>query len=455
MVKRTSITTELSSLPAKRFKDATLAPDTIGLADPCDDPSLSTCAATPVPASPSAPLGDELAPLKPVWAKMVGYKPTWSPAIVSYIYTEHVTGPNRMVVFFLESFVNSSEMNERMQSIDPRTHLQLPKWFIEEEGMRITPSDYPRTKNIQNTFLNPHTCVKPWSGSHMDSFIKNIESVSSSARKKLLLGAVELANHIHQSADCVPQYVRKDYMKRASIQAHCESQLVSMDSVRLQLKLHHLKLFLESNMIELHWRTIGYARQYVKAVADEIFGGFHLIAAQDWPTDKDVDNGVPDVFLIYPGTVLTESEAIELENACKSGIHEDRNRYVAEIPNTAVIFDKTKTVNINSTGTNLFVDGFKYADPTSPIWAPGPTVNHERVKYCKLAPHHVTGTSDSMRGFWLQRKRGEVITKGEPLFWSYDCGAGKFDKDYGLTASTPPPIGWRSTEEILRGKSGK
>jgi hypothetical protein len=77
-------------------------------------------------------------------------------------------------------------------------------------------------------------------------------------------------------------------------------------------------------------------------------------------------------------------------------------------------------------------------------------VNHERVKYCKLAPYHVVGTGDSMRGFWLQRKKGEIITKGEPLFWSYDCGAGKFDKDYGLSTSTPPPIGWISTEDIIK-----
>jgi hypothetical protein len=211
-----------------------------------------------------------------------------------------------------------------------------------------------------------------------------------------------------------------------------------------------LRLFLETNMIELHWRCIGYARQFVKAVPDEIFGGFHLIAAQDWPTDKDVDRGIPEVCLIYPGQVLTSDEARELENACKSGIHEDRNRYVAEMPNTAVIYDKTGKVNVNSTGKNLFVDGFKYADPLSPIWAPGPTVNHERVKYCKLAPYHVVGTGDSMRGFWLQRKKGEIITKGEPLFWSYDCGAGKFDKDYGLSTSTPPPIGWISTEDIIK-----
>jgi len=449
MVKRSSLTTDLSLLPSKRFKDALLSSETVGLADPSDDPTLSTCAATPIPSSPSAPLGDELAPLKPVWAKLVGYKPTWSPAVVSYIYTEHVTGPNRMVVFFLESFTSESkeEINHRNLPVS------APRWFLEEECMRISGPEYPRTKNIQSTFLNPHTCVKPWIGPHTDSFSKNIHSLSSVPRKKLLLSAIDLANRIAQSPDSVPAYIRKDYLKRGTVQSHCESQMVCMDTVRAQLKLHHLKLFLESNMIELHWRTIGYARQFVKAVPDEIFGGFHLIAAQDWPTDRDVENGVPDVFLIYPGTVLTEKEALELENACKSGIHEDRNRYVAEIPNTAIILDKTKTMNLNSTGKNLFVDGFKYADPTSPIWAPGPTVNHERVKYCKLAPHHVTGTTDSMRGFWLQRKRGEIITKGEPLFWSYDCGAGKFDKDYGLTSNTPPPIGWRSTDDIVRERS--
>ena len=310
--------------------------------------------------------------------------------------------------------------------------------------MRISSASY------QSAFLNPNTCVKPWSCPQAQSFIKQVSAAPSSLRKRQLTAAIELGNQIIENPQLVPEYIRRESLRRSAVQSHAEEVMRSMDSVRTVLKLHHLKLFMESNMVELHWRTIGYARQYVKAVPDEIFGGFHLIAAQDWPTDKDIENGVPDVFLMYPGAVLTEAEAIELEDACKSGIHEDRNRYVAEIPNTSIIWDKTKTFNVNTTGKNLFVDGFKYADPLSPIWAPGPTVNHERVKYCKLAPYHVTGTNESMRGFWLQRKKGEIITKGEPLFWSYDCGAGKFDKDYGLNASTPPPIGWRSTDDILR-----
>ena len=450
MVKRkSSITTELSILPAKRFKDAVLSSETVGLADPCDDPTLSTCAHTPVGSPSSAQLNDDIGPLKPVWVKVIGYKPTWSPAIVSYIYSDLVTGPSRMVVYFLEGLHPSRHGTSTLED------QSVPRWFIEEEGMRSLEAT---PKNIQSTFINPQTCVKPWAGPHTTSYIERIQTMSSSSgRKKLLLDAIELGNRLVQFPEAVPDFVRKDNLKRASIQSHSESVLRSMEQVRLKLKLEHLKLFMESNMVELHWRTIGYARQFVKAVPDEIFGGFHLIAAQDWPTDKDVENGVPDVFLIYPGQVLTETEAHELENACKSGIHEDRNRYVAEIPNTAVIYDKSKSVNVNTTGKNLFVDGFKYADPLSAIWAPGPTVNHERVKYCKLAPHHVTGTADSMRGFWLQRKRGEIITKGEPLFWSYDCGAGKFDKDYGLTSSTPAPIGYRSTDEITRErtKSGK
>jgi hypothetical protein len=400
----------------------------------------------------------DFAPLQPVWAKMVGYKPTWTPAIISYIYpTQSVDGStteNTAVVFFLESFVASSSSEENT----PPPYLGnriLPSWFIEEQDMRIVPSDQPGP-SVQRTFLNPSTCLKPWNGPHKETYLKQVHAVGGGKKLSSLLSAVELGDRISETDKAVPVYVIKDKKNRESILAHSQNGLQIMSkSVLPQLKLHHLKLFLETNMVELHWRCIGYARQFVKAVPDEIFGGFHLIAAQDWPTDKDLEKGIPEVCLIYPGQVLSGDEARELENACKSGIHEDRNRYVAEMPNTAVIYDKTGKINVNTTGKNLFVDGFKYADPLSPIWAPGPTVNHERVKYCKLAPHHVVGTSDSMRGFWLQRKKGEIITKGEPLFWSYDCGAGKFDKDYGLTNSTPPPIGWRSTEDIIKERAAR
>jgi hypothetical protein len=148
-----------------------------------------------------------------------------------------------------------------------------------------------------------------------------------------------------------------------------------------------------------------------------------------------------EICLVYPGTILTFGEAKQLEEASGcDDVHRDANRYVAEIPNTSVFMDQSGRQNLNPTGSNLYVDGLKYADPRSPLWAPGPTVNHERVLFAKLEPHH--SETANLRGFWLQRKKGETITKGEPLFWNYDCGAGKFDLDFGL-AGKPPPFGWK------------
>jgi hypothetical protein len=167
--------------------------------------------------------------------------------------------------------------------------------------------------------------------------------------------------------------------------------------------------------------------------------------ALDWPTDREIaDSTESDVFLVYPGEILTSVEAAAMEDASQDQMHLDLNRYVAEIPNTAVIMDKSGTSNINITGANLFVNGIKYSDPQNDLWAPGPTVNHERSEYCKLEPHH--STTENMRGFWLQRKRGETIFRGEPLFWSYDCGAGKFDEDFGLIGK-PAPAGWRNSRK--------
>ncbi|EER16269.1 hypothetical protein Pmar_PMAR003733 [Perkinsus marinus ATCC 50983] len=55
-------------------------------------------------------------------------------------------------------------------------------------------------------------------------------------------------------------------------------------------------------LIELQGRCLGRAKQFVEAVKDEHYGGWHLIAAQDWPTDEQVRQGLEeDVMLVYAG----------------------------------------------------------------------------------------------------------------------------------------------------------
>ena len=360
-------------------------PDLVGLVDPTDD-EFTAFAPTETSRGSMVKCQD----LEIVWAKMTGYKPLWSPGIVACIFSESVG------VIFLD----------------------------------------PSANNSQFAWLAPS--VKPWAGTHKQIFLKQINAVSAGKRQSSLLEAVIQGDEIVTGRSPIPAPLLRD----VEVRAHLCATERTLQLVRPALKLHHLKLFIETNMMELHWRTIAYARQFVKAVPDELFGGFHLVAAQDWPTDREVDSGkVGEVFLTYPGNVLTASEASG-SHLCKSRQHSDANRYVAEIPNTAEILDKSGKVNLNFTNKNLFVDGLKYSDPKSPLWAPGPTVNHERTQYCKLQPHHVTGPS-ALRGFWLQRKRGERIFKDEPLFWSYDCGAGKFDADFDLGVHSPPPLGWR------------
>ncbi|EER15617.1 hypothetical protein Pmar_PMAR008311, partial [Perkinsus marinus ATCC 50983] len=218
------------------------------------------------------------------------------------------------------------------------------------------------------------------------------------------------------------------------------------------------KKYLELCILELQGRCLGRAKQFVEAVKDEHYGGWHLIAAQDWPTDEQVRQGLEeDVMLVYAGSVLTREEAMQMETASEN-VHTDDNRYVAEIPNSNFMWDLYSSRKMVETEHNFFVNGAQYADPSSLMWSIGPTVNHERVEYCKLEPRHCevklrrasskNGDENQwLRGFWLQRKRGEIITEGEPLFWSYDGGAGKFDRDFNLIGA-PPPQGWISTEEI-------
>ena len=422
----------------KRFKEALAKPDLGGLVNPLLDPPPPLLDSThPIP----SPETVSYEPLRAVWVRMAGYKPAWTPAIISYILPRSVT-INRYFVFFIDG----PSFDSALPFQSPNTSSVTPRWVVEEQGCRLWRPEDRQPANVKYTWISDAN-LKPWEGLHRESFLKAIKGLDGRKRKQLT-DAVASGDRINADPSSVPALVVRDSKYRASVQAHSDQVAVDLVNVRPALKLHHLKLFLEANMIELHWRTIAYARQFVKAIPDEIFGGFHLIAAQDWPRDRDVDSGAAsEVFLAYPGAILDEAEAIALESSCKNGIHEDRNRYVAEIPNTAEILDKSGSYNVNCTGRNLFVDGLKYADPTSPVWAPGPTVNHERTQYCKLAPHHVSG-GESIRGFWLQRKRGEIITKGEPLFWSYDGGAGKFDADFGLK-SAPPPTGWISTKEIL------
>jgi hypothetical protein len=398
---------------------------------------------------------EQIRPLSLIWAKVTGFKPAWCPAVICYECEGH------FMVYFLEGLArpvpsseNKENEQEAIQAVKPESPANLPSWYIEELSMRIEPGDTPTAAKY--AWVLPE-CVELWGtsspnhASHLERALKAPEP----KRRNQLKMAIEYADDIHFRRSSIPAFIGKEARAREFSHTHAISQLAMIRSIRNALKMQHLKLFLESNMMELHWRTIAYARQFVRAVKDEIFGGYHLIATQDWPTDKEIDSGgVSDVFLVYPGSILTESEAKTLENSCRSGIHDDPNRYVAEIPNTDVILDKSKKHNVNFTRKNLYVDGLKYSNPEDPCWAPGPTANHERVAYCKLAPHHVVDTG-SIRGFWLQRKRGEIILKGEPLFWSYDCGAGKFDADFGLTNDTPPPIGWIPTAEIIKHRGVK
>jgi hypothetical protein len=428
----------------KRLKEYILKPDLSGLVNPLNDIELVE------DLIPTAPSDTIIPPLSPVWVRMVGFRPAWSPAIVSFVFPASASITNRYFVFFIQGeafeIPTQTESSENSGPDNAGEVLKVPSWVKIEQATQIRKQEDKLPHGVQYAWISDAN-IKPWTGEHVEGFIKTVNSLDA-RKKRLFKDAISHGDRMLADKSSIPRFVVRDSNYRKSVQEHSDEVSRELGTVRPALKLQHLKIFLEANMMELHWRTIAYARQFVKAVKDEVFGGYHLIAAQDWPRDRDVDNGIPEVFLVYPGAILSEQEAFELESSCKSGIHEDRNRYVAEIPNTAVIYDKTGKVNINYTGRNLFVDGFKYADPTSPVWAPGPTVNHERTKYCKLAPHHVSGTDTSLRGFWLQRKRGEVIIKGEPLFWSYDCGAGKFDADFGLVTAAPP-IGWISTREIL------
>lgn len=442
----------------KRVKQSILKPDLPGLVNPIDDESLAQDI-KPLNAQVSAP-PQGCGPLSIVWVKVAGYKPSWSPGIVSHILPSSTDVEKRYFVFFIDNLAfEAAQETENTSPSNGKTsdRYSNPEWYIQSQSLAAEGehnySNIPR--GVQYAWV-AEADVNAWHSGNRDKYIKTICGLD--ARKRVQYqNAIAYGDRMHADPSSIPLFVLRDSNYRESVQKHTDSVQIDLTRVRPALKLEHLKVFLEANMIELHWRTIAYARQFVKAVKDEVFGGFHLIAAQDWPRDADVDRGVPDVFLIYPGTILTEDEANKMDSdeTCRKGIHEDRNRYVAEIPNTAEILDKSGTYNINYTRKNLFVDGFKYSDPESPLWAPGPTVNHERVKYCKLAPHHVSG-NDSIRGFWLQRKRGEVIVKGEPLFWSYDCGAGKFDSDFRLDQpNVPPPVGWRSSKSILAAETNR
>ena len=420
--------------PTKRIKSGVLKSDLVGLMDPLDDPSL-----LPKEIEAAAPTEEvvRFGITQVVWAKMVGYKPLWTPAIITAVGSE---SKQYFVIYVMGSAFQEPPSSSAENTTDSN---RLPQWFIEEKKEEI---GHRLPTGIQFAWI-PAFNLKCWEGDHKYNFIQAISKLDPLKKRNAYIEAVSFCDRMAQAPNSIPSFIHRDADYRMGVMNHTQSVAADLAIVRPALKLIHLKLFLESNMIELHWRTISYAREFVRAVEDDVFGGYHLIAAQDWPTDEQVDTGkFPEVILMYPGAILTADEAAAMEVEERNGIHLDRNRYVAEIPNTCEILDKSGKVNVNPTGKNLFVDGLKYSDPTSPCWAPGPTVNHERTQYCKLEPHHVSG-NEPIRGFWLQRKRGEIITKGEPLFWSYDCGAGKFDADYSLD-QLGPPIGWISTAEI-------
>jgi hypothetical protein len=378
-------------------------------------------------------------PLEVVWAKVAGAKPAWAPAVLGFIYPQS-TSPTPFFVWFLEGV-------DADTSPPPPPQTDGPSWYLASlETKCIKP------RGVKCAYLTWQN-VKPFDGPHREGYLKGIAATNNGTRKKQLMDAVVLGDSIRAGLTPIPDFILRDQKGKQNVLDHEQYAAKQLDVVVLPgVKLENVKLYIECNMLQLHWRCITRAFEFVRVIQDEVFGGWHLIAAKDWPTDKEVDAGVQDVLLVYPGQVLTEAEALVLEESCKSGIHDDRNRYVAEIPNTAQILDRGNNVNLNGTGKNLFVDGFKFADPGTSIWAPGPTVNHERMEYCKLEPRH--SLSNDIRGFWLQRKRGEIITRDEPLFWSYDCGAGKFDQDFGLVGKEPP-VGWVSTAQVLADRGMK
>ena len=393
-----------------------------GLVDPGEDTNMDE--------EQHAEVALEFEELQVVWAKVQGM--LWAPAIVSFAYRQNQDCP--YVLFFLEGF-------PRKVVDENRACENLPRWLSEEQETILSPDEI--VAGVKYAYL-PALSVKSWNCPQSDGFEKQIKS----SKRRDLVEAVSFAHAIIKGSANIPMQIKKDSLARKRAQNHTEESFRAVQVVKPAIKLHHLKLFIETNMVEMHWRVTARARQYVKVVHDEYYGGWHLVAAQDWPTDREVAEGTEvEVFLVYPGEILTAAEAHAMESASPDELHADSNRYVAEIPNTATVMDKSGNTNINLSGTNLYVNGIKYSDPTSDLWAPGPTVNHERSEYCKLEPHH--STTENMRGFWLQRKRGEIIYRGEPLFWSYDCGAGKFDEDFGLTGN-PPPAGWRSSRKRVK-----
>ncbi|KAF4715814.1 8-oxoguanine glycosylase ogg1, partial [Perkinsus olseni] len=337
----------------------------------------------------------------------------------------------------------------------------ISEWLRELMARRLTSDERDRAPKFSWLERN---AIQPWNCPRKQDYEKIIHRAPPH-KKRSLSDAVLFGDAFHsgefddREGKGLPSHIFKEYLRQQKHQAHIEAQNKSMVlSERFYVETF-TKKYLELSLLELQCRCLGRARQFVKAVEDEHYGGWHLIAAQDWPTDDQIRQGLEeDVILVYAGSVLTREEAMQME-ASSENVHTDDNRYVAEIPNSNFVWDLFSTMKMIETKDNYFVNGAQYADPTSMMWSIGPTVNHERAEYCKLEPRHCevrlsrssSGHSSDegqlLRGFWLQRKRGEIITEGEPLFWSYDGGAGKFDRDFNLIGA-PPPQGWISTEEI-------
>ncbi|KAF4659491.1 8-oxoguanine glycosylase ogg1 [Perkinsus chesapeaki] len=459
-----------------------------------------------------------------VWARMPGKGPSWTPAVLTHVLKES-TSSSRYMVYFLEreelpvmhlrptqsvssvvedastvesgvegSVKESESAPAESSEVKSETSVSageneaaaapsstealgtedqygrpISQWLRDALQTRLTPAE--RERNCKYNWLE-RNAIQAWSCDRKPEYERIIKRAPSHKRRHLL-DAILFGDAYYSGKfddwerKGLPTHIYKDYLRQKSVQEHIESQGKFYEATKNTLSVMYMKCFLEMSLIELHWRCACRTRQFVKAVRDDHYGGWHLIAAQDWPTDEQIDEGLEEeVILVYAGTLLTYEEAMDMERRSED-VHTDLNRYVAEVPNSNCIWDFSRDMRLLPTEDNFFVDGRSYADPTTPWWSPGPTVNHERVEYCKLEPRHCEAgrqrkrrsdedsPRDWLRGFWLQRKKGEVITCGEPLFWSYDGGAGKFDRDFNLIGA-PPPQGWISTAEIKRtGRHGR
>ena len=136
-------------------------------------------------------------PLSIVWVRVIGYKPSWSPGIVSHVLPSSLGFAKRFFVFFID---NSAFETALLESENVR-----PLNRILEDGEH----EYTHIPaGIQYAWVT-EADINSWDSINREKYIKTIAGLDLKKRK-LYQNAISYGDRMHADRSSIPDFVVRD-----------------------------------------------------------------------------------------------------------------------------------------------------------------------------------------------------------------------------------------------------